>query len=408
MSELAFLLTQRQRYLHDAEVEWPDVELLEVRIFRHVEAMRSGDDSAIACAREALASDASDELMAGIHARVQLGPDEQGIEEVLARLVDLDVALLPNCIQALMWVQHPKLLAHLTVLLNSRCKSLRAFAARVIGLRGDGGAEALLPLLDDAEQEVRAAAALAVSELGHRAALPVLERKLTQAPVEEMAEWALAALRLGSTRALHVCRQFCRARAPRGTRLPWLLGLGGEAQDFGLLMQLSDEAEYLMGSLEALGVLGVPAAAPLLLEHLGHERPAVKNVAAKALSLMSGAGLTETALVPDEEGDEGEAVAFRQVVQPSTAPAAWRAWWATHRARLEGASRLRLGQPFHLALCLEELAHPRTSFGDRTRAGLELVIRSGHHVGFQPDWLVRQQRRAIEQWRRFGAMHNWR
>ncbi|QRK11093.1 HEAT repeat domain-containing protein [Archangium violaceum] len=407
-SELAFILAQRQRYLHDAEVEWPDVESLEIRIHRHAEAMRVGGEAALACAREALAGEAWDELAAGVYARVFIGPEDEGIAEVLARMAKLDTVLLPYCTQALMLVQHPQLSERLAALLDSPRESVRAAAVRVIGHRRDSGAGPLLPLLDDVDLEVRAAAALAVSEMGHRPALPILERKMAQAPADEMDVWALAALRLGSSRALHACRQSCHADRPLPPRLPWLLGLAGEAQDFGLLRQLCGRLESMVGSLEALGMLGVPTAVPLLLDHLGHEKPAVKNAAAKALSLMTGAGLTETVQIPDEWSREGDEAEFQQVVQPSTDSSSWRAWWNAHRARLEGASRLRLGQPYSLSLCLEELVHSRTPFDARARAGLELVIRSGQTVGFQPDWPVRRQRQAIEQWRQCMVNQNWK
>jgi hypothetical protein len=160
--------------------------------------------------------------------------------------------------------------------------------------------------------------------------------------------------------------------------------------------------ELMLAALEALGILGVPAAVPLLLEHLSHNKTAVKEAAAKALTLMTGAGLTEKVRLFDEdaaESDEAEE-SWREVTRPSTDATAWRTWWAEHRTRLEGKSRLRLGKPYSLDSCIEELAHPRSPFDARARAALEVDIRSGEPIGFQPDWPVRSQRQAIEQWRR--------
>ncbi|WP_021781224.1 HEAT repeat domain-containing protein [Myxococcus hansupus] len=405
MSELAFLLAQRQRQLHDARVEWPDVELLEVRVLRHAEAMCVGGDVALACAREALASDAFDELAAGSYVRVLLGPGEEGIEEVLARIASLDVALLSHCAQPLMLAPHPRMSSRLEDLLPSSGPSLRAFAARVMGLRRDGDAESLLPLLDDNEPDVRASAALAVSKLGYRPALPVFERKLAQAPAGEMHVWALAALRVGSSRALQVCRQACRALGTPPPRLTWLLGLAGDAQDFGVVRTLCGRAETLVEGLDALGLLGVPEAVPLLLEHVGHGAPEVKSAAAAALVLMTGAELTETVELPTEGAGEGGEVESALRVRTCTDSSAWRVWWEAHRPRLDGLSRMRLGQPFHLSVCLQELAHPRTSLAGRERAGQELSIRSGQTVGFHPEWPVRYQRQAIEQWRQVRAVH---
>ena len=52
----------------------------------------------------------------------------------------------------------------------------------------------------------------------------------------------------------------------------------------------------------------------------------------------------------------------------------------------EESRRLRLGQPYRLDTCIEELAHPQSPFDARARAALEVEIRSGQPVGFQPDW----------------------
>ncbi|HYO68752.1 MAG TPA: hypothetical protein VEU33_21995 [Archangium sp.] len=142
-------------------------------------------------------------------------------------------------------------------------------------------------------------------------------------------------------------------------------------------------------------------ATPLLLEHLEHTQAGVKEAAASALALMTGAGLTEKFQVFDEEAaEEGDSEkSAREVTRPSTDTAAWRAWWMEHRSRLEGKSRLRLGQHYTLDACIEELAHPRSPFDARSRAALELDIRSGQPCGFQPDWPVHRQRQAIERWR---------
>jgi uncharacterized protein (TIGR02270 family) len=407
LSELAFLLAQRQRYLHDPEVEWPDIEAMEVRIARHVEAMQVGGDTALACAREMLASEAPDEFTAGTYAWVLIGPGGEGIAEMLARMAEADTVLLPCFIEALTLAHHPRLSERLQGLLSSPRPEVRVATARILGHRHDSGGGSLLPLLDDTVSEVRAAAALAVSELGYRPALSMLERKLTQTSLDELDVWALAALRLGSSRALQVCRQASQAAGTISPRIPWLLGLAGEVKDFGLLRQLCTQPTLMGGALEALGILGVPAAVPLLIEHLGHEKAEVKGAAAKALTLMTGAGLTEKVMVRDEDAaDDGASDEdWREVTRPSTDAAAWRAWWAAYRSRLEGISRLRFGKPYGLDSCIEEMAHPRSPFDARVRAALELGIRSGETVGFQPDWPVHRQRQAIEHWRQWWAKH---
>jgi uncharacterized protein (TIGR02270 family) len=399
LSELTFLLAQRRRYLYDPEVKWPDIEPLEERIFRHSEAMQVGGNAASVCAREALASEEADELTAGVYAIVSA---EDGIVEMMARMAEADAPRLPCFTEALTLVRHPQLADRLVALLSAARPEVRAATAFILGHRHENGAGPLLPLLDDAVLEVRAAAALAIPDMGHRPALPMIERKLTQSSAEELDMWALAALRLGSSRALHACRQVSQFTKTLSPKVPWLLGVAGDAQDFGLLRQLCLRPDLIQAAIEALGILGVPASIPLLIEHLSHNKTAVKEAAASALTLMTGAGLTEKVRIFEEDaaGADGAQKTWHEVTRPSLDATAWRTWWADHRTPLEGKSRLRHGQPYSLDSCIEELAHPRSSFDARARAALELNIRSGITIGFRPDWPVRRQHQSIEQWRR--------
>jgi uncharacterized protein (TIGR02270 family) len=403
LSELTFLIAQRQRYLHDPELEWPDVESLEIRILRHTEALQAGGELALECVRQALTSEEPDELAAGAYTRVLLASGGDGIEEVLARMTQAAALLMPCFIEALTLARHPQLSGRLGTLLASPRPELRAAGARILGHRHDGGAEQLLPLLDDVVLEVRTAAALALGELGHRPALPVFERKLSQAPPNELGVWVLAALRLGSTRALHACRQACQSPNPLSSRLPWLLGLAGDTQDFAQLRTLCGRPDLLEEAIEALGLLGVPAAVPLLMEQLDHKKPEVQQAAARALNLMTGAGLTEKLKVRDEDAADDDEEAWHEVIQPNTNTAVWRAWWAEHRSELEGTPRLRMGRPYSPGVCIEELAHPKSPFDTRARAALELGIRTRQTIGFQPDWPTHRQSQALEQWRHWLA-----
>lgn len=402
LSELAFLLGQRQCYLRDPELQWPDVESLEVRIDRHTEAMQAGGATAIECARELLGGEAPDELSAAAFALVSLLPGGEGASEVLSRLEALDTELLPSCLEALSLARTPRLSGQFGPLLTSKRPKLRALAARLMGHRQDGSdTRPLLALLHDAALEVRAPAVLALAELGHRPGLPVLEQRLPHTPPEELSAWLCAALRLGSSRALQLCRQACQSTGPVPAPLLQVLAMAGSAQDFALLQRLCARTELSRASLEALGILGVPAAVPLLIEHLGHPREELREAAASALELITGAGLTEKVELPaegdEEDGDLTEAP--RELSRPSRDAAAWTRWWGAQRARLEGTSRLRYGKPCTPGSYIEELTRPSSPLAARSRAATELVIRSGHFVGFQPDWPIHRQRHALGQWR---------
>jgi len=47
---------------------------------------------------------------------------------------------------------------------------------------------------------------------------------------------------------------------------------------------------------------------------------------------------------------------------------------------------------------LEEIAHPNSKYNDRQRAYYELVIRSGEHISFEPDWFIDKQIEALKKW----------
>ena len=395
LSELSFLIAQRRRYLHDPGVAWPDIDVLDLRVLRHAQAMAVGGDVALTCARAAFASEATDEWTAAAHALASM---ETGLSELLVAMSGADSARLPCFTEALRQVHRPRLFEQLTPLLSSPRPELRAAIASLLGHRHEGGGEALLPLLDDSVSEVRTAAALALSAMGHRPALPWMEQRLAREHMQGWEEWLLAALRLGSSQALHLCRQVARSTDAVSTRVPWLLAVAGSAQDFEALRRLSERPASRLAALEALGILGLPAAAPLLLEFLEEGDDETKGVAAKALSLMTGAGLTETVRVLDTDAND-DPESWRDVTRPSTQAREWRAWWMAHRHRLDGDARLRRGQAHGLASCLEELADPHTPFGDRARAALEMDVLSGAPIGLQADWPIRRQLRAIAHWR---------
>ena len=72
-------------------------------------------------------------------------------------------------------------------------------------------------------------------------------------------------------------RQTAQAAGNTSPRIPWLLSLAGDAQDFSSLRLLCMQPELLSATLEALGILGAPAAVPLLVEHLEHDKTEIKK-----------------------------------------------------------------------------------------------------------------------------------
>ncbi|MCY1072975.1 hypothetical protein OV287_00635 [Archangium sp. miwbw1] len=394
LSEVEFLLRQRKRLLHEAGARWTDAEETETRLARHLAAMRASAEVSLGCAREAVASGDDGQFLAGLHVLASLAPQEAGIAPLLqAREASLE-EVLPTWTEALAFAAHPELADCCSRALVDAHPRVRAAAAALLGHRREGEPSRLMPLLEDGDGGVRSTAALALARLGHRPALPSIESLLAHSPTEHTEPLARAALLLGSRQALTFCRQLCNSGMPPPT-LPPLLALAGDTQDLPVLRRLCTRQPPLTeAAFEALGLLGLAAAVPELLEQLEAENPRQRQAAASALGLLSGAGPGLKVRVAAGEGEE----AGQEQEAWSTDLRAWRQWWEAHGRQFEGGQRWRHGRRFTLEGCLEELEDPHSPLAVRSRTALEWRLRSGRPLDFEPDWPVRRQREALARW----------
>jgi len=375
---------------------WSEIAALEQRLAAHLDAVREGGAVALALAREALDSGEEARLMAGAYLLASFGDAPDGPAVVLHAMSEAAEDLLPHWVDALVLAEASRLAEHVAPLLSSPRPEVRAAAVHILGHRHEGQGAQLLPLLDDASPEVRGAAVLALARLGHREARPAIEHLLLQVPVLESEPLAFAALCLGSARALQHCRHACQSAEDVPAGLPRLLALAGDERDAPLLQRLCAHPSLAPRAIEALGILGAPSAVPCLLEGLAAEARELRLAAGTALNLLTGAALHVTTRVRD--ADDGEDDPGREVRFPCTDAGTWTQWWSAQRSRFGDKGRWRLGRPFTLATCLEELTDPRSAFPTRERAGHELRIRSGQPLGFEPDGPVHRQRLALARW----------
>jgi uncharacterized protein (TIGR02270 family) len=405
LSELEFLLGQRGKYLRDSEVPWPEVADLEQRIEAHAEAMCAGGNVALELAREALASGEDAQVMAGVYV-VASFPDAEGVDglgEVLETLEEAAADLLGVWEEVLVLSEHPRVAERTNSLLASPRPEVRAAAARILGRRHEGSDERLLLLLDDPSAEARISAAVALARLNYRPAVAAIENLLQYVPVSEWEPLTLAALLLGSPRALRHCRQACQAGGELPSGFPQLLAVAGEEKDLPVLQRLCAHPKLASRAIAALGILGVPSSVPFLIEQLSSDALEVRLAAGTALNLLTGAKLYVTTRAM-EEGAEGDEPG-RVVRLPNTDATAWTEWWDGYAPRFSGSRRFRRGKPLSLGICVEELADPSSPFDARERAAQELRIHSGQAIGFEPDWPVRRQRAAIARWQRWWTDH---
>ncbi|AGC48805.1 hypothetical protein MYSTI_07533 [Myxococcus stipitatus DSM 14675] len=394
-SEIEFLLEQRQTRLLDETSQWEDLADLEERLAAHVDAMRIQPDMSVPLAQEGLADGDEPRLMAAVYVLASV-VEEGELEGLFQEMEDTAEDLVPVWTQALALAERPGLLKWLGPLLRSSRDEVRVAAVRIIGRRLEGGAELLVPLLDSPSAEVRGAAAWSLAQLGHAPASAVLENLLHAPSGSEWAELALAALCLGSSRVLPLCRTMGRAGGANSRDLPRLLALAGDERDWPMLQQLKARPDTALAALEAMGILGAVEAIPCLMDELAGDAREHRLVAAGALNLMTGAGLQQVVQVPTEDEDDPP----RELRLPSTDRAVWEQWWKEHRSRFQGIKRARLGKPYAVESSLEELASPESSRETRKRAWAELAIRSRHHVGMDVEGPVLGQKQGLAEWRK--------
>ncbi|QSQ12501.1 HEAT repeat domain-containing protein [Myxococcus landrumensis] len=394
-SELEFLLEQRQTRLLDESALWEDLADLEERVAAHVDAMRIGQDVAVPLAKEGLADGDEPRLMAAVYALASI-VEEAELDSLLQEMEHVAEDLLPVWTQALALAERPGLTKWLAPLLRSSRMDVRAAVVRIMGRRLEGGSELLMPLLDSPSAQVRGAAAWALAQLGHAPASSVLESQLLAPPGDEWAELALAALCLGSSRVLPLCRTMGRAGGTSSRGLPRLLALAGDERDWPMLQQLKARPDTALAALEAMGILGAVEAIPCLMDELAGEAREHRLVAAGALNLMTGAGLQQVVKVQAEDEEDPP----QELRLPSTDRAVWEQWWKENRSRFQGIKRVRLGKSYAVESCLEELAAPESSRETRRRAWEELAVRSRQHVGMDLDGPVLGQKQGLAEWRK--------
>jgi hypothetical protein len=158
----------------------------------------------------------------------------------------------------------------------------------------------------------------------------------------------------------------------------------------------------------ALGLLGDPESVPLLLS--GLEQPAVTAAAAEALSYITGAGIYQTALIPDEVGEDELVESEREELKqgkPLTRGASrssgsvttrlsqraedWNRWWEAHYTRFTKGVRYRGGKPYSPSVLLEMLEADKTPHQLRYFCSEEIVIRHAQDFGLEMDAPVNRQ-----------------
>jgi uncharacterized protein (TIGR02270 family) len=398
LEEIGSLYLQRNYLLTDPEIAWKDLGNFEQRLLNHVDAIAIGGTQALRRVQELLASSDEAEIFAASLALGSISGHDT-IDVIVQAMIAASDEIIPSYVDALKHAPHPEITHQMGALLSHERTKIRAAAMKVLGYRREGNPPGIHRLLEEDESEVVAAAAEAFGRLQDINAIPLLERLLLHADMSVQPSIILALLQLGSPKALEQCRMLCQRGYHTEAKISFFLALSGKAADLSLLLQSSPEHNINQSVLEAVGILGNVQGVPTLLRILASEEDSLRLAAANSLQLITGAGLVETAtIVEDADEEEPLDLTTYEIERVSTCAEEWSNWWRDHESHFDSRTRWRLGKPFDFGLCIQELCDEQSEFTARQRANLELVIRSGNDVSFEPDWFVPQQQKAIERW----------
>ncbi|MBI4700859.1 MAG: hypothetical protein HY744_06800 [Deltaproteobacteria bacterium] len=421
--ELAMLGVQRAPVPGEP---WRSVRVLEARLLAAIDALASLGGEALAAieplVRDAPAKDPSRGFAAALVLGCCEGRDALGVVDRLLRWMGpSDPEVARAFAGALALAPHPGLGSWLRVLCADPLPACRAIAVEILAYRELATtAELAGAALDPAP----AVAAAALPPLG-LARGPELDElcahgwRHADASVREAA-WK-AGLLGGAARVLEALR--AELGGPLAARAALPLAVGGDERDAADLLARTRH-QPRAGLVAALGWAGLPEAVPLLVELLGHRDPELQLGAAEALDRLTGARLYEQVEVPPEQIEVPEVPepglgepkpprlarlvsdprdlpadgANDTVVRPSSDPAIWLAWWRENEERFARDARYRRGRPYSPLVSLWEMDVLDLSIAERRWLQIELVVRTGGHVRFDPHDFVAVQEQALAAW----------
>lgn len=257
-----------------------------------------------------------------------------------------------------------------------------AAAAELLGLRREPAAvKPLVKLASPGNKPVaRAAAVAALGRIGNRAVTEAVAAALPEPTLAEAA--ALSLLMLGDRRGIDFHgRALLDQRRDLSGHPGEIVGRYG-GPDHLLLLQSAAEGsdDRALGALQGLGLLGDPRGVPTLLDALHSRERRVVEVAAGALSILTG---------HEEDVDES---GWRN---------RWLAWWDGHSGRFPDGVRHRMGKVFDFGLLLDRMEH--ADAWTRRTAYDELVIGSGVNLAFDAEGPWRLQQGHLRAWKDWWA-----
>ena len=413
LEEASFLYEQRLAYLHDPEVNWPDLGDWEKRFEAHIDALVLGGELALEVCRQQAAEGDSGEMHAAL--RVFCRCDRQDDAFAVLRAFDpTNEEVVRAAAQALRCEAPRGWRGDLMQLLEGDHAHLTHVLANVIGYRRLSSEGLLHRTLMAKPSFGCADLAWALGRVGSVASVPLLLSLLDGEDERVCEAAAIALMRLGDDRPLRQAMLAAQSHS-WGRRV---LAIGGNFTSVRVLLDALNSQGADAIAVFGLGLLGDLAAVAPLVDLLDDEDLA--KPAAVALNTITGAQLYARVFVPDQfdvdELNNEEREAFEK---DGTVPtrlgepygnwerhalldkAGWSSWLDENKHRFNRALRWRMGRPYGPLALLECLRSETSPFAVRTATYEELVVRYGLDVPFETELLVSQQSRfltKIEKW----------
>lgn len=217
-----------------------------------------------------------------------------------------------------------------------------------------------------------------------------------------------AALVVGSEKALAHCRAVIKTKGEEVTDALTLIGVAGQAEDIGLLVETLNQSELARSAASALGWLGYASTVDALIPLVAD--PNLSRLAGEAIARITGLNLEKDHLVATTPppptsttatlsttlaADDDDVVEDPDEGLPWPDQGRLMYWWKTNAARFAATTRYRNGKPYSQQVLIDILHNG--PLPDRHHAAYELALLEPSSSLLETYAFADRQRRELAQ-----------
>jgi uncharacterized protein (TIGR02270 family) len=398
--EAAFLWLLRAAAVKAPHYDLKDLADLEERIEAHLDGLRIAGEAAWTFCEDGLQYQEAGEVFAA--ACLALDADR---DDWLGRAIEtagLEADTVKGLVSATGWVPRERLKGRVRDWLQSSEPLLRRVGVNACTVQRTDCGSYLVPLLEDTDPQVRAAALRNAGVMRRRDLRSAVTACLDDSDAECAYRAGYAATLLGQDAGLKVLQQVAGSDAPTAeASLQLMLRAMPHGAAVDWVRCLNQKPGAGRAVIQATGVIGDPASVPWLIEQMAE--PPLARVAGEAFSMITGVDLAYDDLERDwPEGFEAgptESAEDDDVALDADEDLAWPApdllaqWWVDHQADYRAGSRYLCGRPIDRDNCLAVLQQGMQR--QRRAAALELALLSPERPLFNTAAPARRQRAQL-------------